>query len=87
MSVKYEGILVFLENILMLTFWVYFGTQVAVICRNSQMKNEEKKNPLLPVIFIMAAIIIGLMINMILGGTSGDKSGVMEWSGYDTEAI
>ena len=71
----------------MLTFWVYIGTQVAVICRNSQMKNEEKKNPLLPVIFIMAAIIIGLMINMILGDTSGDKSGVMEWSGYDTEAI
>ena len=52
------GILVFLENILMLTFWVYIGTQVAVICRDSQMKNEEKKNPLLPVIFIMAAIII-----------------------------
>ncbi len=69
------GILVFLENILMLTFWVYIGTQVAVLCRNSQMKNEEKKNPLLPVIFIMAAIIIGLVINMISGGISGQDSG------------
>jgi formylglycine-generating enzyme required for sulfatase activity/flavodoxin len=81
------GILVFLENILMLTFWVYIGTQVAVICRNSQMKNEEKKNPLLPVIFIMAAIIIGLMINMISGGTSEDKSGVAEWSGSETDVL
>ena len=65
------GILVFLENILMLTFWAYIGAQAALLCRNSQMKTEEKKNPLLPVIFIMAAIIIGLVINMISGGTSG----------------
>jgi len=79
------GILVFLENILMLTFWAYSGTQVAVICRNSQMKNEEKRNPLLPVIFIMAAIIIGLVINMISGDTSGDKSGGEEWGSYGKE--
>ena len=56
------GVLVYLENILMLTFWVYMGTQVALICRNSQRKNKEKKTPLLPVIFIMAAIILGLAI-------------------------
>ena len=62
------GILVFLENILMLTFWAYIGTQIAVLCRNSQMKTEEKKNPLLPVVFIMGAIILGLVINMISGG-------------------
>ena len=59
------GILVFLENILMLIFWVYIGTQIAVICRNSQIQGEEKKNPLLPVIFIMAALIIGLVIKMV----------------------
>ncbi|SFB30923.1 hypothetical protein SAMN05216249_11916 [Acetitomaculum ruminis DSM 5522] len=47
------GILVFLENILMLTIWAYIGTQIAVLCRNSQMKTEDKKNPLLPVAFIM----------------------------------
>ena len=28
------GILVFLENILMLIFWAYTGTQIAVLCRN-----------------------------------------------------
>ena len=81
------GILVFLENILMLTFWAYIGTQVAVLCRNSQMKNEEKKNPLLPVIFIMAAIIIGLVINMISGGISGQDSGEVGWNSSDTEVM
>ena len=32
------GALVFLENILMLSFWVFIGTEVAILCRNSQMK-------------------------------------------------
>jgi amino acid transporter len=59
------GALVFLENILMLSFWAFIGTEVAILCRNSQMKTEEKKNPLLPVVFIMGAIILGLVINMI----------------------
>ena len=68
------GALVFLKNILMLIFWAYIGAQVATLCRNSQMKTEEKKNPLLPLIYIMAAIIIGLVINMISGGTSGQWS-------------
>ena len=74
------GILVFLENILMLTFWAYIGTQVAVLCRNSQMKAEEKKNPLLPVVFIMGAIIFGLVINMISGSTNKQDFGGAGWS-------
>ena len=49
----------------MLIFWAYIGTQIAVICRNSQIQGEVKKNPSLPVIFIMAAMIIGLVINMV----------------------
>ena len=57
------GALVFLENILMLIFWAYIGTQAAVLCLNAHRKTKEKKNPLLPVLFIMAAIIIGLIIN------------------------
>ena len=58
------GLLVFLENILMLLFWVYTGAQCAILCRNSFMKSEKKKNPLLPVILIMAAIILGLALHM-----------------------
>ena len=56
------GALVFLENILILSFWAFIGTEVAIFCRNSQMKAEEKKNPLLPVVFIMSAIILGLVM-------------------------
>jgi amino acid transporter len=66
------GALVFLENILMLSFWAFIGTEVAILCRNSQIKTEEKKNPLFPVVFIMGAIILGLVINMISGGTNKD---------------
>ena len=44
------GILVFFENIIMLSFWAFIGTEASVLCRNSQMKTEDKKNPLLPVV-------------------------------------
>ena len=36
------GILVFIENVLMLLFWAFIGTEAAVLCRNSQMKAEDK---------------------------------------------
>lgn len=65
------GILVFLENFLMLSFWAFIGSEVAVLCRNTQMKTEDKMNPLLPVVFIMGAIILGFVINMISDSTSG----------------
>ena len=51
------GILVFFENIIMLSFWAFIGTKASVLCRNYQMKTEDKKNPLLPVVFMMGAII------------------------------
>lgn len=38
-----SGILVFLENILMLIFWAFIGGQASTLCR--------KKNKLLPIIF------------------------------------
>ena len=77
------GILVFLENILILTFWAYIGTQIAVLCRNSQMKTEDKKNPLLPVAFIMGAIILGLIFHMVSGGSDERDSGEAGWSASD----
>ena len=30
------GALVFLENVLMLSFWAFIGTEVAILCRNCQ---------------------------------------------------
>ncbi len=35
------GILVFLENILMLFFWAFIGTEAALLCRKIQLKTEE----------------------------------------------
>ena len=37
------GILVFLENILMLSFWAFIGAGIAILCRNSRMRKEADK--------------------------------------------
>ena len=55
------GWLVLLENLLMLSFWAFVGTQTALICRNAAGKTE-KRNPFLPVIAIMASVIIGIVL-------------------------
>ncbi len=51
-----SGWLVFLENLLMLSFWAFIGTQAAHIFRNAT------QNPLIPVVAIMASVIIGIML-------------------------
>ena len=81
------GALVFLENVLMLSFWAFIGAEAAVLCRNSQIKTEDKKNPLLPVVFIMGAIIFGLVINMISGGSDEQDFGGAGWNSSDTEVM
>ena len=81
------GALVFLENVLTLSFWAFIGAEVAVLCRNSQIKTEDEKNPLLPVVFIMGAIIFGLVINMISGGSDEQDFGGAGWNSSDTEVM
>ena len=61
------GWLVFLENLLMLSFWAYIGTQAALICRNAAGKAEARKNPLLPVVAVMASVIIGIALMLVNG--------------------
>ena len=70
-----------------MSHWAFIGTEVAILCRNSQMKVEDKRNPLLPVVFIMGAIILGLVINMISGSTNKENFGGAGWSGSDTEKV
>ena len=55
------GWLVFLENLLMLSFWIFIGTQTALICRSVAGKAKANKNPLLPVVAVMASVIIGII--------------------------
>ena len=59
------GFLVFLENVLMLSFWALIGTQLSHICRNAASKSAGQ-NPLLPVIYMMAAVIIGILLQLLI---------------------
>ena len=59
------GFLVFLENVLMLSFWALIGTQLSQICRNAVSKSAGQ-NPLLPVIYMMAAVIIGILLQLLI---------------------
>lgn len=55
--------LVLLENIIMLLFWNFVGAQAFALCRKTGQKSAEKKNALLPIVFVMAAVIIGLVLS------------------------
>ncbi len=59
-----SAFLVFGENILIMLFWVFAGAHSALLCRKNNGKDEGKNNALLSVIFVMAAVISGLVINM-----------------------
>ena len=75
------GWLVFLENLLMLSFWGSVGTQTALICRNAARKAEAKKNPLLPVVVVMASVIIGIALMLVFPSADEQASfGNTGWS-------
>jgi hypothetical protein len=38
------GVLVILENLIMLLFWVFTGTQCSLLCMRSGNKEDEKKS-------------------------------------------
>jgi hypothetical protein len=74
------GWLVLLENLLMLSFWAFIGTQAALICRNAGMKGK-KQNPLIPVAAIMASVIIGIVLILLFPSADGQGfSGSTDWS-------
>ncbi len=81
------GWLVFLENLLMLSFWVFIGTQAALICRNAAVKGAVKKNPLLPVVAVMASVIIGIALALLFPAADEQVSfGNTDWSVPQTES-
>ena len=63
------GALVFLENLLMLSFWAFVGSRAALLCRNTATKAGKKKNPLLPAAAILAAVIIGVVLMLLFPNT------------------
>ena len=85
------GWLVFLENLLMLSFWAFIGMQAALIIRNAGQKTGAKENPLLPVTAIMAAVIIGIGLTLLTSSADssapfGASSGKADWSVPQTAA-
>ena len=73
--------LVLLENLVMLSFWVFIGTQISSICRNAVQKVKSKGNPLLPIVWMMAAVIIGTVL-MLSSASAKEQafSGDTGWS-------
>ena len=65
------GALVFIENLLMLVFWAFTGDQAVILCRKTIHADRSgadgqtvtSGNRLLPLVFVMAAVIIGLVLN------------------------
>ena len=58
------GWLVIFENLLILSFWAFVGTQIVQALKYAGQKTAAKKNPLLPVVLIMAAVIIGVLLQL-----------------------
>ena len=84
--------MVFLENILMLLFWVYAGTQASVLTKNLQAKKKEKRSLILPVLFTAVSVLIGSALGMAFpsendfGFGSEDWTSGQEMPGDDTAA-
>ena len=82
------GALVFLENLLMLSFWGFIGTQMALVCRNTAAKAEKKRNPLIPVIAILAAVIVGALLMLLVPSADGKGSfGATDRSAQQAETV
>ena len=60
------GWLVFLENALTLSSWAFVGAQLAVLCLKP--KKDAKKHPVLTVGSIVAALLLGLLLNSLFPG-------------------
>ena len=67
------GALVFLENLLMLSFWAFVGARAALICRKTATK-AGKKNPLLPAAAILAAVMIGVVLTLLFPAADDQAS-------------
>ena len=80
------GWLVFLENLLMLLFWAFIGSQTAGIIRAAAPKANTRKNPLIPVVTIMASVMIGIVLMLMLSSAEDSVSfGNTDWSATQTE--
>ena len=73
-------ILVFVENLAMMVFWAFLGAQGASLCRKVHGGTASKKNPLLPAVYMMAAVILGLALSMTLSSGNDQRFGDTNWN-------
>ncbi len=52
---------VFLEHICMLGFWAFIGTKWAEICQNHYRKNIKMKEKMIPVCYIVGAVVLAIV--------------------------
>ena len=80
------GWLVIFENVLMLSFWAFVGTQAAHALKYAAQKTAAKKNPLLPIVFIMTSVIIGFLLQLAVPSKDSAASfGNADWSSSSEE--
>ena len=65
--------LIILENLAMLIFWAFAGSQLSKLLQ----KNKDKKLSVKPLIWLGAVVITGIILNFALSGSTDD-------SGFDT---
>ena len=63
--------LVFGENLLMLLFWAFAGTQLSLLLRRAGAKDNKA---LLPVTLLLTSVLLGLALNMTIPADSGNDA-------------
>lgn len=66
------GVLVFAENILILIFWAFLGEKAALISGVQSRSSDKTNKKPIHLIFVLFAVIIGLVLNMIFSKNTTD---------------
>ena len=70
--------LVFLENVLMLSTWVFVGAQAAILCQKTTA--GKKRNPAVIACCLLAAAVLGLALNTIFPGENDLDFNTSGWA-------
>lgn len=73
------GVLVFIENILILVFWAYIGEKAALMSAVQNKSSDKTNKKQIHLIFVLCAVIMGLVMNMIFSKNTNDNIGSSGW--------
>ena len=74
---KKAAALVFLENLIIEFFFVFIGANIVRLIRslNCRDQDQEKTRPIIPVVCVLLAVVIGLISNMLQGSENNTGPG------------